>query len=389
MPKISVIIPVYNTEKYLRYCLDSVLNQTFQDIEVLCIDDGSTDTSADILREYAQMDNRVNFIHQKNKGLSAARNVGIENISGEYCYFLDSDDYINNNLFEYAMKIFDNFDIDFFCFGSKVFCEDGYESKEFEALDRYVKVKRDGIFDINFDICMNTNIHIWNKIIKTSKIRSNNIKFIDKLLYEDIYFMWLYYFNSSRAYFETEIFHNYRLRPNSIMALTAYNKTYDTGIHHLYNWHEILVYVSKNRELFINKYEYLPLLLEVYRNRTKEMIPIGDKYKVELLYCQYKQELESINKNFMEEDNNIRAKLYDNELLANDKSPEQSSYKNLNLLKKIFSIKNSGIYKVVTILGIQYKYKSKKLVEREKYRKIDKKLDKIREDIQYIKSLIR
>ena len=97
MPKISVIIPVYNVEKYLRECLDSLLNQTFKDIEIICVNDGSTDGSLNILNEYASKDSRFIIINQNNQGLSAARNNGLNVAKGDYVAFLDSDDYILNS----------------------------------------------------------------------------------------------------------------------------------------------------------------------------------------------------------------------------------------------------------------------------------------------------
>ena len=91
---ISVIIPVYNVEKYLRECIDSVLNQSYQNLEIILVDDGSTDSSGEICDEYEKQDIRIRVIHQKNQGLSGARNTGFQNANGEYVYFLDSDDWI-------------------------------------------------------------------------------------------------------------------------------------------------------------------------------------------------------------------------------------------------------------------------------------------------------
>ena len=93
MPKISVIVPVYNTEKYLRRCIDSVLAQTYQDFELLLIDDGSKDSSGAICDEYAEKDTRVRVFHKENGGVSSARNLGLDNAKGEWVTFIDSDDY--------------------------------------------------------------------------------------------------------------------------------------------------------------------------------------------------------------------------------------------------------------------------------------------------------
>ena len=104
MPTISVIIPVYNVESYLRKCLDSVVNQTFRDIEIICVNDGSTDGSGAILDEYASKDNRVIVIHQTNAGVAAARNIGLKSAQGNYLAFLDSDDAYNPRLCELAFN---------------------------------------------------------------------------------------------------------------------------------------------------------------------------------------------------------------------------------------------------------------------------------------------
>lgn len=100
MSKVTIIIPVYNVEKYLEKCLNSVICQTLKDIEIICVNDGSTDNSQQILKEYAQKDERIKIVDKKNGGLSSARNAGLDAATGEYCYFLDSDDWIELNTLE-------------------------------------------------------------------------------------------------------------------------------------------------------------------------------------------------------------------------------------------------------------------------------------------------
>ena len=100
MVKVSVIIPVYNVEQYLKECLDSVINQTLKDIEIICINDGSTDGSLKILEKYESLDDRIVVFSQENSGLSATRNKGMQLSSGEYVYFMDSDDYLELNALE-------------------------------------------------------------------------------------------------------------------------------------------------------------------------------------------------------------------------------------------------------------------------------------------------
>ena len=102
MVDVSVIVPVYNSEKYLRECVDSILGQTFENIEVIFVDDGSDDNSLDILHEYEKQDSRIKVIQNKHCGGGAARNTGIENAHGEYIMFFDSDDYMESQLIEKA-----------------------------------------------------------------------------------------------------------------------------------------------------------------------------------------------------------------------------------------------------------------------------------------------
>nr|MCR4662874.1 glycosyltransferase [Endomicrobiaceae bacterium] len=100
MPKVSVIVPVYNVEQYLRQCLDSIINQTFKDFECICVNDGSTDNSLTILQEYSKKDNRIKIINQKNSGSSVSRNNGIKQALGQYVSFVDADDWITDNYLE-------------------------------------------------------------------------------------------------------------------------------------------------------------------------------------------------------------------------------------------------------------------------------------------------
>ena len=124
MPKVSVIIPVYNTSKYLNQCLESIQNQTFTDFEAICINDGSTDSSLEILKEFASKDDRFIIINKKNEGQGIARNLGIQQANGEYIIFIDSDDWLETEGLEKAYKKIkeDSADIlifDFYFFSDK------------------------------------------------------------------------------------------------------------------------------------------------------------------------------------------------------------------------------------------------------------------------------
>ena len=179
-PKVSVIIPVYNTEKYLRQCLDSVVNQTLKDIEIICVDDGSTDGSLDILREYESKDSRVKVLTQKNLFAGVARNTGIKVASGEYLFFLDSDDYCDHNLLMLSVNKADALQTDIVVFDH--FCFDEISEKKEKRKDIYFvslsdKMKTFSRQDIPNRIMSSVNPVPWNKLIRRDFIAKYGLHF--------------------------------------------------------------------------------------------------------------------------------------------------------------------------------------------------------------------
>ena len=191
MPKVSIIIPIYNNEKYLRECLDSVLNQTFQDFEIISINDGSTDNSLKILEEYAKKDSRIKIVTQENKGAGSARNEGLKLAKGEYLAFLDGDDFYNLDFLEKMLKksIDTNSDI-VICRANRFNTETEETSKINYSLKTNFLPEKDvfsykDIPDKIFNIAQNWN---WNKVFKKDFIEKNNIKFQEIYRTNDLYF---------------------------------------------------------------------------------------------------------------------------------------------------------------------------------------------------------
>ena len=186
MIKVSVIIPVYNVEKYLRRCLDSVINQTFRDLEIICVNDGSTDSSAEILEEYKSKDERIILLNQKNKGQGNARNSGLRIAKGEYIGFVDADDWICLDFFEKLYKVAKKYDADVACAEIKRPHANGKVSnklrfKKEEVLHTYTKK-----YAANN---MPRQCYVWNKIYKKAELERQNLFFKDGVLFEDIYFI--------------------------------------------------------------------------------------------------------------------------------------------------------------------------------------------------------
>ena len=187
-PKVSIIIPIYNADKYLRQCLDSIINQTLKDIEIICIDDGSTDQSLQILREYEKRDKRIRIITQKNEKQGAARNRGLEIAKGEYIQFVDADDYIENNTaLELYHKCRDN-NLELLCFGGCNF-DDKTKNKIFSSsyerthiadnlCNKVIKVSENNWV---VQLAVSAALTIYNRKF----LLKHDIKFPEKLYFED------------------------------------------------------------------------------------------------------------------------------------------------------------------------------------------------------------
>ena len=213
--KFSVIIPVYNVEKYLRECLDSVLNQSFPDWEAVCVNDGSTDGSASILEEYAQKETRVKVISQKNGGLSAARNTGLKAAIGEYVLFLDSDDWLEPQALEVLASKLDGEDM--LCFSGRRYFEeesayhepDRLENREYgSGMDYYndnALAHRDFAF-----VC------VVLRAYKRSFLLDNGLFFKEGIYHEDDLFTPKASFFARRVKVLDECLYDYRVRANSI-----------------------------------------------------------------------------------------------------------------------------------------------------------------------------
>lgn len=210
--KISVIIPVYNVEDYLTECVDSILNQTYKNYEILLIDDGSTDKSPQICDTYSEKNNKIRVIHTRNRGLSAARNLGTEKAQGEYIFYLDSDDYVENNVLERMLKIVEQDNADIVCGNFMYTYPDRTviaikEEKEYEVLDTYSAMEQlvKGKKIQNF---------AWGKLIK--KEIAQDHKFPVGKLFEDMY--WTHYIidQAAKVAIDYKSFVYYRQRDNSI-----------------------------------------------------------------------------------------------------------------------------------------------------------------------------
>lgn len=214
--KISVIIPVYNTEKYLEQCLESVLNQTLQDIEIICVDDGSTDNSLEILKTFAQKDKRIIILTQQNQGQSVARNKGIEIAKGEYIGFVDSDDWISSEMLEKMYANAEEFESDITMCSFTIFNEKTAEtntSDSYMSLDLFPNTfeNRNFSFKETYDFIFRICVSPCNKIYKRDFIIKNNILFPEGLFFEDNVFFYKAFMQSERNSLIKKPFYTYRV----------------------------------------------------------------------------------------------------------------------------------------------------------------------------------
>lgn len=222
---VSVIIPIYNVAEYLKKCLDNIINQTYKNLEIICVNDGSTDNSLAILQEYT--DKRITIINQKNQGLSEARNVGYRYSNGEFIYFMDSDDYIDLDTIEKAVHEMNKRNLDVLMFNGTVFKDDNDNSdqilKRFKFDEDYFHRKFDyplvykgeklitKLFENKDYMCP-----VMLFFIRESYLDRINAFFIENIIYEDECYTFKVLLNCDKIGFVNNKFYHRRIRSNAI-----------------------------------------------------------------------------------------------------------------------------------------------------------------------------
>ena len=229
MPKVSVIIPVYNVEKYLGECLDSILGQTLKDIEVLCVDDGSTDDSAKILADYAARDARVKVFASPHAGAFRAREVGVKAAKGEFIHFMDADDLLAPTAFGDLCSLADRERLDQIVFASSVFCEKDISAatrKWSMTLTRYYSVPKAVAGRVMTGMELMSSLYAYRhfhvspplRLIRASVVTDNDYPFPDATSRADNYFTPLSLYYSKRACAITSRYYCRRVREDSITS---------------------------------------------------------------------------------------------------------------------------------------------------------------------------
>ena len=225
MAKISVIVPIYNDDRYLQECLDTIINQTFEDIEIICVNDGSTDESLNILKQYESRDCRVKVISQENKGVGAARNAGIKIACGEYIYFIDADDYLELTGLEEMYDLSQQMDLDLLIFKLVTFDDEtGERNYNYSDMPFLLDIGKDvfSYTDFKKDL-FKVDVTVYTKFFRKELIEDK--RFLEGLIFEDNAFYFDYIFDAARIHFYDKCLHYRRIRKNSLITAASRNHT--------------------------------------------------------------------------------------------------------------------------------------------------------------------
>lgn len=209
---ISVIIPVYNTQDFLDECINSIVNQTYNDFEIILVNDGSTDNSVNICRQWAKKDSRITVVEQKNQGVSAARNNGISHAKGEYLYFIDSDDYVDTNLFADVMHAFEQGGADIVSFGAQKI----FENAPPQLCDNLYTGDMTPIEAVEKLVSADMKDYPWSRVYKREIF--DNLQFPVGHYFEDTGTTYKAFLNASKIHFIPKVYYCYRVRKNSIIS---------------------------------------------------------------------------------------------------------------------------------------------------------------------------
>jgi glycosyltransferase involved in cell wall biosynthesis len=220
---VSIIVPVYNVERYLSCCIDSILNQTYRCFELVLIDDGSRDSSGDICDDYAKKDERIRVIHQVNKGLAAVRNLGISEARGDYIQFIDSDDWVSPELVENSLSYMKKYDADIVCFRVvSVFSNSLRRTKKVDY-EKKVLSNKEALSVIFYP--QYVDVVTCNKFFKKSVL--DDITYPNGKLYEDMYTTYKIIAKAQRILCISDEYYYYRKNTNSIGFRSVSEESYE------------------------------------------------------------------------------------------------------------------------------------------------------------------
>lgn len=249
-PDISIIVPIYNAEKYIEKCILSLLNQTHKNIELLCINDGSKDESEKIINQLSKMDSRIRIFNQPNSGPATARNLGLKNAKSPYIMFCDSDDWYEPKMCEKMLNAIQFHKVDFVICDANFHEDDQFHKRSLKSIVSKHKLKHFGHIQLNEKIKSEIFVVLWNKIFKKEIIDKNQITFPDHYEFDDDSFIYQYLSASNRFFGLKLKLYNYLVRSNSLMAKMNFNQRYVDVVKSLAHTLTSVLKNKKSTEIF-------------------------------------------------------------------------------------------------------------------------------------------
>lgn len=372
MPAVSVVVPVYNVEAWLGECLDSIIAQSIRDIEIICVDDGSTDNSPEILKEYAKRDERIRVVFQENKGASEARNRGAREAKGTYLYFMDSDDIIEPEALELCVTDMEKRRLEYVCFNAVAFADspDKAEMAEKMNANYYNRTLDESrVFDgkelfRELSDKSSVVITVWSCVILRSAFIDNALWFSPDVIYEDEFWMFSALMSLKRCGCINRALYKNRIRQNSITQ-SEYTFLNSYGAFSAAN--DIRNYIVKHpdciNEADNGSYEYkrVVMLQQIAVNRYRAISEKEREKRFELepeeraLFEQtvaYPAYIQQLSSRFYAERNELakqKAALQNEkeELILKNKKLRKQKKK---LKRRIETIRKSGAYRIGSVI---------------------------------------
>lgn len=334
-PEVTIIIPVYNTEKYIRDCFDSIIKQSFSNFEVIVINDGSTDKSADICNEYCKKDSRFKIYNLKNQGAAKARNSALDLAKGRYIFFVDSDDWLEENAVKNHIREMKEFDMVIGCSHNCYFKDDKllYKKRDYFYEENKYLSKQE-VRRMYVDIATNGVSHApHNKMYKKSIIDKYNIRFPDRKKYEDLGF--------NNKYID---------KINSLRIINSYDYNYRVS-----NLEGVALKLPSNMfEIFTEVNDELITLLKswnVYDSKSEKMLK--SKYITEVASCINNTYNPNLNYSFKERRSYIKRLINDNKVQESCRDVNSSRF--VNIIAKLIKIKSLVLISICYRIKVTYK----------------------------------
>lgn len=283
MALVSIVVPVYNVEKYLKRCVDSIMLQTLQDIEIILVDDGSTDSSGKLCDELVKLDRRIRVIHKENGGLSSARNAGMWIARGKYIGFVDSDDTILNTMYEELANLIQQYQCDFVMCDYERILADGSKHIKSLEIDSGFYDKQKIVEQIYPDLIMGRNLDygpllsVWHCLYNLEFLKKNNVSFDEEVRWseDNIFSAFVGYYARSFYYLKNKGLYQYYQNPGTIT--TSYRKdawkVYCTMNEHLTEFFEKVAEYNFDKQLKLHIIYYACNCIAMESKReTKESI---------------------------------------------------------------------------------------------------------------------